>query len=248
MKIWKKKLLSVHETIFKVIYKKIYDELIVTVRRDNLLRFGNENDGGYIVDVSVEYDNLVSFGIADDISFELDFINYYPNSNLFCYDPSIDNLPGALENSKFFKIGIAKKTTKNYQTLSDILLTQNIDPAKKNFIKMDVEGFEWEVIEHNLEELILFDNFVLEIHFYELPPKLIFLFPLTLYKRLKLLRKLKKHFDIYNVHFNNGPRIINFSNFLFPECVEVSFLNKRHPKLKHLNNLNDRSKEDKQPY
>jgi len=223
MKNYKKTLLSVHEFIFKAIYKKIYEELFVTVRRDDLLRFGNENDGGYVLDVSTVYDNLLSFGIADDISFELDFVNYYPKSNLFCYDPSIDNLPGVLNNSSFFKIGIAKKSSKNYQSLKEILSFNNIDKFKNNFIKMDIEGFEWEVIEHSIEDLILFDNFVLEIHFYERPPKLIFLFPFTLYKRLKLLRNLKRHFDIYNVHFNNGPRIINFSNFLFPECVEISF-------------------------
>ena len=113
---------------------------------------------------------------------------------------------------------------------------------------MDIEGFEWEIIEHSLEELILFDNFILEFHFYERPSKPIFSFPFTLYKRLKLIRNLKKYFDIYNVHFNNGPRIIKFSDFLFPECVEVSFINKRNPKLKSLNMVNDFNKEDKQPY
>ena len=113
---------------------------------------------------------------------------------------------------------------------------------------MDIEGFEWEVIEHNLNDLITFDNFILEFHFYERPPNQIFLFPFTLYKRLKLLKKLKMYFNIYNVHFNNAPRIIKFSNFLFPECVEISFINKRNPKLKLLNKTNDYNKEDYQSF
>lgn len=248
MKYYKRKLLSFHEFIFKGLYRKIYNELLVTSRRENLLRFGRDQDGGYVVDVSIEYNNLLSFGIADDISFETDFVNHYPNCSVVCYDPSIEKLPGPLKNSKFFKIGLAKKTQKDYFSLNDIIISQNIDPHLSNFIKMDIEGYEWEVIEHNLNDLITFDNFVLEFHFYERPPNQIFLFPFTLYKRLKLLRKLKMHFDIYNVHFNNAPRIIKFSNFLFPECVEISFINKRNPKLKLLNKTNDSNKQDYQSY
>ena len=248
MRIVKKYLLRVHELIFRKIYRKIFDELLVSVRRDNLLRFGNKNDGGYVIDVSSKYDNLLSFGIAQDISFELDFVDHYPESKLFCYDPSIEGLPGDLKNANFFKIGIAKKTTKNYKTLDDILKTQKINKSVTNFIKMDIEGYEWEVIEHSFDDLISFDNLVMEIHFYERPPKLIFLFPFTLYKRLKLIRKLKNHFDIYNVHFNNGPRIIKYSNFNFPECVEVSFLNKRPSILNSLNNPNNHNKEDIQRF
>ena len=248
MRHYKKKLLELHEFIFKSIYRKISNELLITIRRENLLRFGNEQDGGYVVDVSSEYDNLLSFGIADDISFETDFLNHYPNCSVLCYDPSIDRLPGPLKNSKFFKLGLAKSKQKNYLSLNDILISQNINLDLNNFIKMDIEGFEWEVIEHNLNDLITFDNFILEFHFYERPPNQIFLFPFTLYKRLKLLRNLKRYFDVYNVHFNNGPRIIKFSNFLFPECVEVSFINKLNPKLKSLNKTNDSQKDDYQIY
>ena len=248
MKTYKRKLLNLVEYIFKPLYRKIYNELSISIRIDQIKRFGNISDGGYIIDVSNEYSTLLSFGIAQDVSFEKDFSNYYPSAKIICFDPSVDSLPEPIMNSYFYKLGVAKNTHLNYLSLTDIVYAHKLDPKLNNIIKMDIEGFEWEVIEHSFESLKMFDNFIAEFHFYERPRKPIFLFPFTLYKRLQLLRKLKKHFYIYNVHFNNGPGIIKFKNFLLPQCVEISFLNKTNPKLRDLNAPNNPSKPDNQMF
>ena len=60
-------------------------------KKYELVRFGRENDGGYLVSKKtiLEAKHLISFGILDDISFENDFlqINKVP---VICFDHTIN--------------------------------------------------------------------------------------------------------------------------------------------------------------
>ena len=57
-----------------------------------LIRFGRDNDGGYLVSkrTVLETGTLISFGILDDCSFENDFIKMNP-IQVYCYDSTVNN-------------------------------------------------------------------------------------------------------------------------------------------------------------
>jgi hypothetical protein len=42
------------------------------------------------------------------------------------------------------------------------------------------------------------------------------------------LKKLKRHFNFFNINANNVCGYINFSKFIFPEVIEVSMINKKN--------------------
>lgn len=215
--------------LFSPIYKAIVLELGINYFTDDLVRLGKENDGGYVVLKSslTNYKNLISFGIAGDISFEKDFqkIN---NCNVFCFDPSIDSLPEEIPNTYFFKLGIDSSINQNYVNIEKVMQLSGIDRSCKIFMKMDIEGYEWNILndKSSFEIIKNFDQIVIELHLKYLLGKSKYLMPLELIKRLLILKKLKKHFNFFNINANNVCGYINFSTFIFPEVIEVSMINK----------------------
>ena len=59
----------------------------------NLVRFGVNKDGGYVVDLTSinRVNHLVSFGMADEFSFETDFLNNNKDNTLEIYDFSVNH-------------------------------------------------------------------------------------------------------------------------------------------------------------
>ena len=62
------------------------------VCKTNLVRFGNNKDGGYLIpeEVVKKTDYLISFGVGYDWSFEEDFKRAKKNLRVFCYDHTVD--------------------------------------------------------------------------------------------------------------------------------------------------------------
>ena len=59
-------------------------------KRFDLIRVGNDNDGGYLVGKKtiLRTKFLVSLGIGDDCSFEKNFLKFNNTANIYCYDRS----------------------------------------------------------------------------------------------------------------------------------------------------------------
>jgi hypothetical protein len=217
--------------LFSPIYKAIVLELGINYFTDDLVRLGKENDGGYVVLKSslTNYKNLISFGIAGDISFEKDF-QKFNLCKIFCFDPSIEKLPEEIPNTCFFKLGIDSSNYLNYVNLEKVLQLSGIDKNNKIFMKMDIEGYEWNILndKSSFEILKNFDQIVIELHLKYLLGKSKYWMPFELIKRLLILKKLKKHFNFFNINANNVCGYINFSTFIFPEVIEVSMINKNY--------------------
>lgn len=233
---------KIFEWFFSPIYKAIVQELSIDFFTNDLIRLGKNNDGGYVVLKSrlPEYDNLISFGIAGDISFERDF-QHQNNSSIYCFDPSIDELPEFLPKTKFFKLGIDSSNHKGYINLNEVLSLTGITRHHKIFLKMDIEGYEWKILgdKESFEILSGFDQVVVEFHIKYLLGKSKYLMPLELIKRLVILKKLKKSFLFYNLNANNVCGYTFFKNFIFPEVIEISMINRRF--LSQLDNINQPS-------
>ena len=219
--------------IFEPVYKSIVKELTVNYFTDDLIRIGKANDGGYVVIKSSlnTYKQLISFGIAGDISFEKQF-QTYNQCMISCFDPSVQGLPEPMENTKFHKLGIDSKNYGSYVDLDTTVTLSDFQFDSKIFMKMDIEGYEWNVLSdsNSFDILKNFDQIVMEIHLKYLLGKSKYFMPIELVRRLFILRKLKKHFHIFNINANNVCGYIQFSDFLFPEVVEISLINKKSVK------------------
>ena len=145
--------ISLLKNLYKIILKKTYlsilNSLNPTFFTPNIIRLGKNNDGGYLVIKNEKkYKYLLSFGISDDVSFERDFSNEHSDCQIFCFDPTINDLPETIPNAKFYRIGLDSKTGGNYKNISDILKLVGIQQSdySNTFLKIDIEGYEWSVL------------------------------------------------------------------------------------------------------
>ena len=86
MKIKKRK------NFFNKLYLNKKYNFLKPVKHSNLIRVGNQGDGGYVVDKKIlkESNVLISFGVGDDWSFEKKCLNLNKKIKIFIYDNSID--------------------------------------------------------------------------------------------------------------------------------------------------------------
>ncbi len=224
--------------LFDLFAKRYYYKLLLLVKSNlfiqNRVRLGRQNDGGYVIlgKGKEDYEILLSFGISNDVSFELDFSKMYPNCKIYCFDPTVDDLPEKVPNASFFKIGIDSVSTENYLSLYDIekMIGQNFS-EKKVFLKMDIEGYEWGVFNdtRSYELIKNIDQIAIELHFKYILRGNKYMLPYFLIQRYKILKKIKQDFVVFNLHANNATldnSYTRFSTFIFPHVVEVSLLNK----------------------
>ncbi|MBS7526611.1 FkbM family methyltransferase [Fusibacter paucivorans] len=132
-----------------------------------LIRMGRDEDGGYVMLDCFEKEGIAySFGINDDVSWDLDIAN--KGYHVYQYDPSIESLPEKHENFHFFKIGVAGEAFTShweFMSLEDILIMNGHLSENDMILKMDVEGYEWDVFNSISSEIIeKFSQIVLEIH------------------------------------------------------------------------------------
>lgn len=152
-------------------------------------RLGRNYDGGYTINLlNKKYDLLLSCGISDDISFETSFNKIYPNCKIEAFDGTIRRLPEKVDFINFNRKNIGKDNTKKTDNLINYLKNnENI------FLKMDIEGSEYEWLSIVPEELLnKIDQLVMEIHYLCNDDN-----------KWKLLEKLNKTHYLTHIHGNN---------------------------------------------
>jgi len=245
---------SCYKRILKNTYLSIINSLNPTFFTPNIIRLGRNNDGGYlIIENKKKYKYLLSFGISDDVSFEVDFSNKHSDCQIFCFDPTIDFLPESIPNSKFYKIGLDSKTRGNYLNISDVLKLVGIEQYdySNTFLKIDIEGYEWPVLNDRQSFNIFcnFDQIAIEFHFKYLVKVQRILLPFILMKRSIIIKRLMNNFKSFNFHANNcagSKAYTKYDKFIFPHVVEVSLLNNNNFKnfVHELNQPCDPKRED----
>jgi hypothetical protein len=184
-------------------------------------RLGKDGDGGYVICniPSASYDVFVSGGICEDVSFEEDFLSLYQLPT-FAFDPSIDSLPTQVRGKdvqyakdiKFFKKSIGYQNNETETNLTDL-----IKNYKNVFMKVDIEGGEYGLVEA-LTQADLFQNvtqFVVEIH------------PTSFSLVHRFLESISKTHVLFHVHANNAMNAAYSINGVPVPClIELTFVNK----------------------
>jgi len=202
-----------------------------------LERIGKENDGGYLInsDSILKSNYLLSFGIFDDWSFEKNFIKYNKNSKIFCYDDvisfnfifsrSIKKIILDLFKFKFNSI------FRNLYTILDYVFIKNkikfykkkitkgdvqeiIKNLDKVFLKVDIEGNEYQILEDILEVQKNISALIIEFHDVD--------------KNRDIIENFIKRFELKltHIHPNNYGKLDKNND---PVIIELSF--EKYPKI-----------------
>jgi hypothetical protein len=193
--------------------KEILKNLVVYNPVNKKIRLGRLQDGGYVIVDGYNYDYFISGGIGGDISFENDFIKINPNIRGLAFDGTVtayqsQNLPKEI---KFIKKNIGfddNETTTN--------LHEYIKNYKNVFIKMDIEGGEWNLLRSSFSDLLLnIKQIVFEAHS-------IF----TINNVLECLQIINKTHYLIHVHQNNNGILYEIENAKYPSLLELTYIRK----------------------
>jgi hypothetical protein len=223
-KILKKILLKFGISTYGTVKKKEILKIIDLLRPLNLgldyIRLGGSSDGSYVVPkILDDIKFCFSAGYGGDCSFEKNLENLGIKS--FLADYSFD-APTELRNFEYQKKFIKSYSSNNSINVNDWIEAGVPKDQKKMILQIDVEGSEYEIIhaitENNLEK---FDIIVVEFHNLFLVNNQIF------YKYfLECIQKLKKNFEIFYLQPNNCCGVSDFDTVIFPNVLEITFLNK----------------------
>ena len=247
----------------KDLYTQLVDHLkvfdVITLDKNPLRfeRIGRQHDGGYVVPLlaAEKSDVLMGYGICDDISFEEAFIDRF-NKQAYGFDCGMDITQFKNPKVRLIKecIGTDRHIYTNQKSSGRFSsFTEQLDKLKLTdaniFIKMDIEGAEYDVFDDILRHAPRITGIVLEIHFVEIN---------RVSKALELMKKLSKDFYLVHIHGNNWVDLVfdtpNAKGEI-PKVIELSFINKNltykatvHPNQKHPRPIDSENCPHKQPH
>ena len=176
-------------------------------------RLGSPHDGGYVVaDDLSSTDYVLSFGVEGNVDFEKDLSGY--GCHIDMYDYSVDKTPIDIPNSRFFKekIGVSADCTS---------LQECLDKTDKDiFLKVDIEGSEWDVFAAaTQEELNRCRQITIEAHWLQNLPYDAFYNAVVM-----ALTNLRKTHTPVLLHPNNNQPLMVMGNYPVPTVFEVLYL------------------------
>lgn len=191
----------------------------VALRNCTLERFGEPHDGGYLVcgNLLTGVQSGYSYGISgyDGWGCQVSERLQVKMHEYDCFDTRPPSCPAGQLVFHPECIGATRvEDNRPFDTLKN-QIEKNGDAGKNIVMKIDVEGAEWDAF-LTADDAVLdrIDQLVVEFHLVDEP------------KYVEAVRRLKRHFEVAHLHFNNvacEPRAAPFPSLAF----EVLFVNKR---------------------
>jgi hypothetical protein len=189
-------------------------------------RVGKTNDGGYVVPMCAleKCDILLGYGISDDISFEQDFIKYTGKTAIgFDCTTKLESPQQKLTIVKECVVSNPEQSSlQPASTFSDHIQRYQLE-NKKIFIKMDIEGGEYEVYRDLLKYASQITGIVLEVHIEEKNKK-------NIPDLVRLIKAFEKDFYLVHLHMNNYSKVMDLDFPVFKgglsHAFELTFIHK----------------------
>lgn len=167
-------------------------KFLLPYKCNDLIRIGSINDGGYVVPKRLvdSADSLLSGGIANNWDFEKQWADLNPNAIIRGYDRDVDS-----GTNEYHQMWSGNKTHyPNYFAANDVPFEHAVKsiPGQKVFVKLDIEGAEYDCIDAlvaNKDRII-----GLVIEFEDVIPHTRF---------LSSIARLQTDFAIVHLHANN---------------------------------------------
>ena len=203
------------------------EEIFKVYKFDNKIRVGPNTDSGCVIGhLDINYDCYISAGISENDAFTLEFMKKYniPKEKIFYFDGTIENIPSNLQD----KVTFYKKKISSTNTDITSNLTYYCQTYDKIFLKMDIEGSEWEWLSFMDEnKLNKFVEIVIEFHGFTNASYnnncTMHDFNCSYIQKLRCLEKLNKTHYLIHAHGNNWDMV---SQNRVPNVMEFVYINK----------------------
>lgn len=187
----------------------------------NLIRFGPEGDGGYLIpDDLTGVIACFSPGVCGTSGFEIDCANR--GQQVFLADASVDGPAEEHPAFHFTKRYLGRESRDNFITIEDWVNASIPNSTGDLILQMDIEGAEYDVIDSISP--ILLDRFrilVIELHGLHR----ILNGSATFWNQfVSTMKKVTKNHLCVHIHPNNTSSIMKFRNLEIPDLIEVTFL------------------------
>lgn len=186
----------------------------------NLVRVGNNGDGGYIIAAPKKESLVLSLGVGDEISADIQLIEVY-GSEIYAFDPFVPRPKMKYTQFNFFQIGcrndFGNKENLEFKSLKEIL---KMLPRIPDLAFIDIEGDEWK-IGQDISLLSSLSQIVIEFHHLQKIADNEFYTEVT----TLLDTILKSHVPIH-VHANNSGPVVPIGGASWPGILEVTFFKK----------------------
>ena len=187
----------------------------------NKIRIGNNLDGGYVIsDGLPEYDALYSYGCDDKITFEKEFYKLYKKES-YVYDHTIDGITDKPDYIHFFKEGVFFEKNEDMDTIDNHIIKNGHTECKNLFAQIDIEGFEWFILNENFKYIDNFSQIVIEYHMHLDASKIVSIG--EMYENV--FKFMNEKFVCTHIHANNCP-LQPWLDVNFPRIFEVTYVRK----------------------
>lgn len=189
----------------------------------DLIRMGKDWDGGYVISASTvdAAQGLLSLGVNTDWSFDRDWRHRKPQDRIHAYDGTIspsrfdptlrqhyqDFFGGQAEH---FPVNVGSTSCLGQSSFDDIMIRMNRDQV---FLKMDIEGGEWQLTDAIMDHVDAITGMVVEFHNTD---RLRELFCNT-------IQRYQTRFAVTHIHPNTS---CGYAADNFPTVVEITFSRK----------------------
>ncbi|MEJ6403187.1 FkbM family methyltransferase [Yoonia sp. 2307UL14-13] len=190
---------------------------------EQLIRVGSENDGGYLIPLSAhQQDALVSPGVSSNSSFEISFADQGTKCSLF--DASVLGPSMAHDNIEFHKVFWGVEN--NDDTINAIdWLSENIDKNQRNALQMDIEGAEYDIINHMPINVIdMFNLVIIEVHGFQRILK-----SENTENIVNFFKKITQNHKVVHFHPNNNISPVQYRGIDIIDCFELTLVRNDYP-------------------
>lgn len=186
------------------------------------VRIGRSGDGGYVmVDAFDDVTTAFSCGVGKEASWDLAIAS--KGIEVHQFDHTISTAPIVHPKIRYHNAQVSHEPGPNKITV-DQMVSMQAAKSGGALLKVDIEHDEWTVFAHvNPDLLTYFSQIVVEFH------TVWRAYDADWFATAQLaVNNIKKHFEVVHVHGNNAASFVNIANIVFPELIEVTFLNRKN--------------------
>ncbi|MEL6932202.1 MAG: FkbM family methyltransferase [Pseudomonadota bacterium] len=190
---------------------------------EKLIRVGSENDGGYLIPLSTHHqDALVSPGVSSNSSFEISFAAQ--GTKCFLFDASVSGPSVTHNNIEFHKVFWGVENN-DHTINATAWLSENLDKSKRNALQMDIEGAEYDIINHMPNIIIdMFNLVILEVHGFQRVLR-----SQDAENIINFFKKITQNHKVIHFHPNNNIGPVRYRGIDIIDCFELTLVRNDYP-------------------
>ena len=191
------------------------------IEDSRIVRIGPNKDSGYVIADLFNKPSIVSGGAGKNIDFEISLAQH--GSKVMIFDPTIKKLPAYHENIEHIKMALEGKPSGEFAKSTSLGNLQLSRFEDGHYLKLDIEGSEWNVLENLGDGIQIYDQLIIEFHnLYMITNQQ---FRQTV---ISVITTLCDNFKLINFHPNNWRTFVFFGKAGIPEVFEATFIRNDH--------------------